>query len=128
MIDKLLPFMNYIKIVLAASVFAAGFGLEFHWSHKTIYKLNQDIGAAKTTITSMTAGIAAQNAAFAQLQEESKHREELAQQAALDARADAATAELKAQRILASRPPNGNNICTAASDAFDEELKLERSK
>lgn len=70
--------------------------------------------------------ITAQNQAVLRLKQEADARTAQAQAAILAAQAQAHIADQAAQKILTARPPPGVDLCKAARDAFDDELKQER--
>ena len=126
MLAFLAPYWSKIIIVLV--IFAAGVGAGIRYETPKIAKLNQELGGDKAVIASLTAGVTAQNDAINKLQSDAKIRADEAKKAINEALIVAADANLKAEKILASRPPKGKNVCAAASAAFDAELKAERTR
>lgn len=118
--------MNYIKIAIMIAAFAGGYWTSNYFSQKTISGLNQTIGGQKNSIASLTAGVAEQNAAIEAMKKQAAQRAAAAQAALAAAKADTAKANRRAAAVLASRPPVGANVCTAAEEAFRFELKTER--
>ncbi len=91
-----------------------------------VAKVQVDLAQARSTNQELIDHLAIQNAAIDKLQAETADRIQKAQDAIAQAQAQAHQADQAAQRILAAKPPVGADLCKAARDAFDEELKQER--
>jgi uncharacterized membrane protein len=124
-----------IKTVVAAIV-AATVVFALVWLHNslaerhyqpTIDSLNKTLGSVKQHNATLTAQLQAQNAAIASMAVQSaKDKQRIAD---LEKKAQqGAGAEFgKANEVLQERTV-GTDICKAASDAFDAELRKERTK
>lgn len=124
-----------IKTVVAAMT-AAVVVFALVWLHNalaerhyqpTIDSLNKTLGSVKQHNANLTAQLQAQNAAIASMavqSEKDKQRiaelEEAAQQGAGEEYG-------RANEVLQERT-TGSDVCRAASDAFDAELRKERTK
>lgn len=86
------------------------------------------VASCITTSKSLQASVTEQNQALVDLQRQAAQVAERAQAAQAAAEQKAVSAERRAQQILAERPAPGADVCTAARDAFDIELKGERGK
>lgn len=126
MLDKLNPFMNYIKLAVVLAVFSAGYATCNHFAQKKIDELNQSLGEYKSAYTSLAATTAEQNTAIDKMEAEAKQREVQANNAIQDALTAAAEANTRVQKILLAKPPKGKNQCLAARQAFADELRAER--
>jgi hypothetical protein len=121
------PFMNYIKIAAVAAVFLGGLYTGFHIQQSKIDKLHEQIGGYEETISSMQALITESNTKLEEINKEATQRAEIAADAIKHAQDEAAEADAVAHAILNSKPPKGSkNRCTAARDAFAQELRKER--
>lgn len=120
-------------VVLAA--ISAGCGV---WASRAYYqprldladiKMSQEADRAQQFETAYTALVAAakrQNAAINDLQAQGEAREVAAKKAVESAQGAAQKLYAQAAKTSASRPPAASDECTAAREAFDEELKQER--
>ena len=86
------------------------------------------LSSCATTRDSLQASVNQQNQALVDLQRQASKVAEQAQAAQAAAEQRALTVEQRAQQILAEWPAPGTDVCTAARDAFDAELKGERGK
>ncbi len=87
---------------------------------------NKQIGTLTTTNAAMKSSLEWQNAAVTALETEAKKREQDAAQAVNQARQQSAKSQTRAQAVMISKPPAGQNACEAAQKAFDAELRAER--
>ncbi len=87
---------------------------------------NKQIGTLTTTNAAMKSSVEWQNAAVTALETEAKKREQDAAQAVNQARQQSAKSQTRAQAVMISKPPAGQNACEAAQKAFDAELRAER--
>jgi hypothetical protein len=130
MLNFLTPYLTYIKIVagvvVATAIFASGYALSNHFAQNKIDQLNQSLGEYKTAYASLSAATAEQNDAINKLNAQSSEREKAAAIAQAQAKAAVKLAQRRAAAILSQKRPEGVNLCDAASQAFDEELKVER--
>lgn len=125
MLNAIAPYMNIIKVVLLAAIFAFGVGVGIHHEQPRIDKLNQTVGKQHEALMSMGAAIKEQNEAFTKMRADEKTREDRARIEINNAKVGASNAIAAAKKILDKKPPKGN-ICSAASAEFDKELKAER--
>lgn len=124
-----------IKTVVAA-IMAAAVVFALVWLHNTLAErhyqptidsLNKTLGSVRQHNTNLTAQLQAQNAAVARMADESaKDKQRIAE---LEKAAQHAAGDEfgKANEVLQERTV-GTDICKAASDAFDAELRKERAK
>lgn len=76
--------------------------------------------------TALAAATQHQNAAINDLQAQGVAREEVAKKAIAAAQGAAQGLYTQAEKVSASRPPAASDECTAARQAFDDELAQER--
>ena len=130
MLNFLTPYLTYIKLALVAAIgvvlFAAGYALSNHFSQNTIDSLNQSLGEYKSAYLSLATTAQDQNDAINKLNSESADREKAAAAAQEQAKAASKLAQRRSAAILNQKRPAGVNLCDAASQAFDDELKAER--
>ena len=123
-----------IKTVVAA-VMAAAVVFALVWLHNslaerhyqpTIDSLNKTLGSVKQHNANLTARVQAQNAAIASMAVQSeKDKQRIAE---LEKAAQlGAGEEYRANEVLQERTTS-TDVCRAASDAFDAELRKERAK
>lgn len=124
-----------IKTVVAA-IMAAAVVFALVWLHNalaerhyqpTIDRLNKTLGSVQQHNTNLTAQLQAQNAAVARMADESAKDKQRIAQLEFDAQHAAGDEFGKANEVLQERTV-GTDICKAASDAFDAELRKERTK
>lgn len=86
------------------------------------------LGACRATRTALLGQVIEQNDALADLRGAAQAR--AAEVQALQAQAEgmALQADHQAQQVLQERTPAGVDACTAASQAFDDELRRERAQ
>lgn len=120
------PYLTYLKFFAIAAVFVMGFALASHLKQGTIDKLNQDIGEYKSAYSSLALTTQEQNNAISDLQDQAAAREKAAAAAIQEAHNNTQVIERKVTALLHQRPANGKNVCEAARQAFDEELRQER--
>ncbi|MFY1052402.1 hypothetical protein ACOQNP_12375 [Ectopseudomonas khazarica] len=86
------------------------------------------LGACRATRTTLLGQVIEQNDALADLRGAAQAR--AAEVQALQAQAEgmALQADHQAQQVLQERTPAGVDACTAASQAFDDELRRERAQ
>lgn len=84
------------------------------------------LGACRTTRTNLLGQVIEQNGALADLRAAALDRAARARDLQQQAEGDARQADAQAQQVLQERTPAGVDACTAASQAFDDELKRER--
>lgn len=124
-----------IKTVVAA-IMAAAVVFALAWLHNTlaerhyqptIDRLNNTLGSVKQLNQTLIAQLQAQNAAVARMADESaKDKQRIAD---LEKAAQLAAGDEfgKANEVLQERTVD-TDVCRAASDAFDAELRKERAK
>lgn len=124
-----------IKTVVAA-IMAAAVVFALAWLHNTfaerhyqptIDRLNNTLGSVKQLNQTLTAQLQAQNAAVARMADESAKDKQRIAQLEFDAQHAAGDEFGKANDVLQERTVD-TDVCKAASDAFDNELRKERTK
>lgn len=130
MLNFLTPYLTYMKLALGVALgialFVAGYALSNHFSQKTIADLNQSLGEYKSAYLSLAVTTQDQNDAINKLNSEAADREKAAAAAQERAKEALIAAQRRAAAILGQKRPTGHNLCEAASQAFDDELKAER--
>ncbi|CAM3852066.1 hypothetical protein [Ectopseudomonas alcaliphila] len=86
------------------------------------------LGACRTTRTSLLGQVIEQNGALAGLRAAELERANRARDMQLQVEGRAQQADQQAQQVLQERTPAGVDACTAASQAFDDELRRERAQ
>lgn len=86
------------------------------------------LGACRTTRTTLLGQVIEQNGALADLRAAEQERAARARDVQQQAEGRAQQAEQQAQLVLQERTPAGVDACTAASQAFNDELKRERGQ
>ena len=124
-----------VKTVVAA-VIAAAVVFALVWLHNslaerhyqpTIDRLNKTLGSVKQHNTALTAQLQAQNAAIASMALQSEKDKQRIADLEKAAQRGAGEEYGKANEVLQERTV-GTDVCRAASDAFDAELRKERAK
>ena len=86
------------------------------------------LGACRATRTNLLGQVIEQNGALADLRAAELERANRARDVQLQAEGRAQHADQQAQQVLQDRTPAGVDACTAASQAFDDELRRERAQ
>lgn len=86
------------------------------------------LGACRSTRTTLLGQVIEQNGALAELRAAEQERAILARDVQQQAEGRAQQADQQAQQVLQERTPAGVDACTAASQAFDDELRRERGQ
>lgn len=124
-----------VKTVVAA-ITAAAVIFALVWLHNTLAErhyqptidsLNKTLGSVKQHNTNLTAQLQAQNAAIASLTADSQKDKQRIAELEKKAQRGAGEEYGKANEVLQERTV-GADVCRAASDAFDAELRKERAK
>ena len=124
-----------VKTVVAA-IMAAVVVFALVWLHNalaerhyqpTIDSLNKTLGSVKQHNANLTAQLQAQNAAIASMAVQSEKDKQRIAEVEKKAQRDAGEEYGKANEVLQERT-TGTDVCRAASDAFDAELRKERAK
>lgn len=124
-----------IKTVVAA-IMAAAVIFALVWLHNTlaerhyqptIDRLNKNLGSVKQHNANLTAQLQAQNAAIASMAVQSEKDKQRIAELEKDAQRGAGEEYGRANEVLQERT-SGTDVCRAASDAFDAELRKERAK
>lgn len=124
-----------VKIVVAA-IMAAAVIFALVWLHNslaerhyqpTIDSLNKTLGSVKQHNATLTSQLQAQNAAIASLTADSQKDKQRIAELEKTAQRGAGEEYGKANEVLQERT-TGTDVCLAASDAFDAELRKERAK
>ncbi|HCI4274168.1 TPA: hypothetical protein NO534_002937 [Klebsiella pneumoniae] len=124
-----------IKAVVAA-IMAAAVIFALVWLHNslaerhyqpTIDSLNKTLGSVKQHNASLTAQLQAQNAAIASMAVQSEKDKQRIAELEKAAQRDAGEEYGRANEVLQERT-TGTDVCRAASDALDAELRKERAK
>lgn len=124
-----------IKTVVAA-ILAAAVIFAMVWLHNTLAErhyqptidsLNKTLGSVKQHNATLTAQLQAQNAAIARLTADSQKDKQRIAELEKAAQQGAGEEYGKANEVLQERT-TGTDVCRAASDAFDAELRKERAK
>lgn len=84
------------------------------------------LGACRTTRTNLLGQVIEQNVALADLRAAELERATRSRDVQRQAEGEAQQADQKALAVMQERTPAGVDACTAASQAFDDELKRER--
>lgn len=124
-----------IKTVVAA-IMAAVVIFALVWLHNTLAErhyqptidsLNKTLGSVKQHNANLTAQLQAQNAAIAAMAVQSEKDKQRIADLEKAAQRGAGEEYGRANEVLQERT-TGSDICRAASDAFDVELRKERAK
>lgn len=124
-----------VKTVVAA-IMAAVIVFALVWLHNalaerhyqpTIDSLNKTLGSVKQHNANLTAQLQAQNAAIASMAVQSEKDKQRIAELEKAAQRGAGDEFSKANEVLQERT-TGTDVCRAASDAFDAELRKERAK
>ncbi|MDW7736369.1 hypothetical protein R9X37_13475 [Serratia marcescens] len=116
-----------VVILLAlAAVVGAGAWLAGRHYQPTIDRLNEALTQCKDTGRQQASAIASQNAGIEALQRKQQELEGKVKAAQEKARREAQGDYDRASEVMAERPTG--DVCTAASAAFDAELRRERAK
>lgn len=124
-----------IKIVVAA-IMAAAVVFALVWLHNTLAErhyqptidsLNKNLGSVKQHNANLTAQLQAQNAVIASMAVQSEKDKQRIAELEKTAQRGAGEEYGKANEVLQERT-TGSDVCRAASDAFDAELRKERAK
>lgn len=86
------------------------------------------LGACRSTRTTLLGQVIEQNGAMAELRAAEQERAIRARDVQQQAEGRAQQADQQAQQVLQERTPAGVDACTAASQAFDDELRRERGQ
>ncbi len=122
---KMIASIVVILLALAAIV-GAGAWLAGRHYQPTIDRLNEALTQCRDTGRQQEATISSQNAGIEALRRADAEREAKAKAAQEKARRDAQDDYGKANAVLSERTTG--EVCTAASTAFDAELRLERAQ
>lgn len=123
-----------IKTVVAA-IMAAPVVFALVWLHNTlaerhyqptIDRLNKTMGSVKQHNANLTAQLQAQNAVIASMAVQSEKDKQRIAELEKTAQRGAGEEYGKANEVLQERT-TGSDVCRAASDAFDAELRKERA-
>lgn len=124
-----------VKTVVAA-ITAAAVIFALVWLHNslaerhyqpTIDSLNKTLGSVKQHNANLTAQLQAQNAAIAAMAVQSEKDKQRIEELEKAAQLGAGEEYGRANEVLQERT-TGSDVCRAASDAFDAELRKERAK
>lgn len=124
-----------VKTVVAA-ITAAAVIFALVWLHNslaerhyqpTIDSLNASLGSVKQHNANLTAQLQAQNAAIASMAVQSEKDKQRIAELEKAAQRGAGEEYGRANEVLQERT-TGSDVCRAASDAFDAELRKERAK
>ena len=124
-----------IKTVVTA-IMAAAVIFALVWLHNslaerhyqpTIDSLNKTLGSVKQHNANLTAQLQAQNAVIASMAVQSEKDKQRIAELEKAAQRGAGEEYGKANEVLQERT-TGSDVCRAASDAFDAELRKERAK
>lgn len=86
------------------------------------------LGACRSTRTTLLGQVIEQNGALAELRAAEQERAARARDVQQQAEGRAQQADQQAQQVLQERTPAGVDVCAAASQAFDDELRRERGQ
>lgn len=86
------------------------------------------LGACRTTRTNLLGQVIEQNDTLADLRAAELERASRARDVQQHAEGEAQHADARALAVMQERTPAGVDACTAASKAFDDELKRERAQ
>ena len=121
---------------VGAAIMAAAVIFALVWLHNslaerhyqpTIDRLNKTLGSVKQHNANLTAQLQAQNAAIASMAVQSQKDKQRIAELEKKAQRGAGEEYGKANEVLQERT-TGSDVCRAASDAFDAELRKERAK
>ena len=124
-----------IKTVVAA-IMAAAVIFALVWLHNTLAErhyqptidsLNKNLGSVKQHNANLTAQLQAQNAVIASMAVQSEKDKQRIDELEKAAQRGAGEEYGRANEVLQERT-TGSDVCRAASDAFDAELRKERAK
>lgn len=124
-----------IRTVVAAIV-AAAVIFALVWLHNTLAErhyqptidsLNKTLGSVKQHNANLTAQLQAQNATIASMAVQSEKDKQRIDELEKAAQRGAGEEYGRANEVLQERT-TGSDVCRAASDAFDAELRKERAK
>lgn len=124
-----------VKTVVAA-ILAAAVIFAMVWLHNTLAErhyqptidsLNKTLGSVKQHNATLTSQLQAQNAAIASMAVQSEKDKKRIAELEKTAQRGAGEEYGKANEVLQERT-TGTDVCRAASDAFDDELRKERAK
>lgn len=124
-----------IKAVVAA-IMAAAVIFALVWLHNTLAErhyqptidsLNKTLGSVKQHNANLTAQLQAQNAAIASMAVQSEKDKQRIAELEKAAQRSAGEEYGRANEVLQERT-TGTDVCQAASDAFDAELRKERAR
>lgn len=124
-----------VKTVVAA-IMAAAVVFTLVWLHNTLAErhyqptidsLNKTLGSVKQHNATLTSQLQAQNAAIASLTADSQKDKQRIAELEKAAQRGAGEEYGRANEVLQERTI-GSDVCRAASDAFDAELRKERAK
>ena len=124
-----------IKTVMAA-IMAAVVVFALVWLHNTLAErhyqptidsLNKTLGSVKQHNANLTAQLQAQNAVIASMAVQSEKDKQRIAELEKAAQRGAGEEYGRANEVLQERT-TGSDVCRAASDAFDAELRKERAK
>ena len=124
-----------IKTLMAA-IMAAAVIFALVWLHNslaerhyqpTIDSLNKTLGSVKQHNANLTAQLQAQNAVIASMAVQSEKDKQRIDELEKAAKRGAGEEYGRANEVLQERTA-GTDVCLAASDAFDAELRKERAK
>lgn len=124
-----------IKTVVAA-IMAAAVIFVLVWLHNTLAErhyqptidsLNKTLGSVKQHNANLTAQLLAQNAVIASMAAQSEKDKQRIAELEKTAQRGAGEEYGKANEVLQERT-TGSDVCRAARDAFDAELRKERAK
>ena len=124
-----------IKTVVAA-IMAAAVIFALVWLHNTLAErhyqptidsLNKTLGSVKQHNANLTAWVQAQNATIASMAVQSEKDKQRIAELEKAAQRGAGEEYGRANEVLQERTA-GTDVCRAASDAFDAELRKERAK
>jgi soluble cytochrome b562 len=116
----------YAKFLLVLVLILVGIGIGFRIEQPKIEKLNEQLGQVTAAYKTLAATAQEQNSAIQALNVAADKRESVAKVAVEQAKKNAVVDYQHAQQILIEQIPVVENVCTAASQAFSNELNLER--
>lgn len=118
---------SVVVILLAlAAIVSAGAWLSAQHYQPTIDRLNEALTQCKDAGRQQAATIDSQNAGITELQRKQKEMEAKAKAAQEKARREAQSDYERANAVMAERTTG--DVCSAASAAFDAELRRERAQ
>jgi peptidoglycan hydrolase CwlO-like protein len=89
-------------------------------------ELNTRLSVSNRSIEDLRASIDQQNSAIAELKKESDQRQARAAQELAAANMKRQRAESRARQLMNKKIPAGKDVCTAANDLINEEIKRAR--